>query len=126
MNWKKRLGLYDFVKCNAILYRLLFACYWVQMRIRNILHKGLRKLVEKDDSSGLAADLVPKLRRMISFLQEMSDESELHTIPNWKAHQLHGERKGIWSLHVSKNWRLTFGIFGTNVEIFDLNYEDYH
>ncbi|MEK7661698.1 MAG: type II toxin-antitoxin system RelE/ParE family toxin [Pseudomonadota bacterium] len=96
------------------------------MRIRNILHKGLRKFVEKDDCSGLSAELIPKLRRMISFLQEMSIESELHSIPVWKAHQLQGERKGIWSLHVNKNWRLTFGIDGENIEIFDLNYEDYH
>ena len=45
---------------------------------------------------------------------------------SWKAHQLTGDRKGIWSLHVTKNWRLTFGIDQAAIEIIDLDYEDYH
>jgi toxin HigB-1 len=43
----------------------------------------------------------------------------------WKAHQLTGDRKGVWSLHVTRNWRLTFWIDDEN-EISDLNLEDYH
>jgi proteic killer suppression protein len=42
----------------------------------------------------------------------------------WKAHQLTGDRKGVWSLHVTRNWRLTFEVKGD--EIVDVNYEDYH
>jgi proteic killer suppression protein len=37
---------------------------------------------------------------------------------------LTGEHIGTWSLSVTKNWRITFGIDGT--EITDLDYEDYH
>jgi toxin HigB-1 len=96
------------------------------MKIRNILHKGLRQFVEKDDASKLGSDVVPKLRRMISFLQSMESVEELAIIPSWKAHQLKGERKGIWTLYVTKNWRLTFGIDNNEIEIFDLDYEDYH
>ena len=44
----------------------------------------------------------------------------------WKAHQLTGDRKGIWSLSVMVNWRLTFRIDGNAIEIIDLDYEDYH
>jgi proteic killer suppression protein len=40
------------------------------------------------------------------------------------AHQLSGNRKGVWSLHVTRNWRLTFRI--ENGEILDVNFEDYH
>ncbi len=96
------------------------------MRIRNILHKGLRRLVEDDVRSGIQPDLVDKLRRMIAFLQDMADESQLKQIANWKAHQLTGNRKGTWSLFVARNWRLTFRIDKTEIEIIDLNYEDYH
>jgi proteic killer suppression protein len=42
----------------------------------------------------------------------------------WKAHQLAGARKGVWSLHVTRNWRLTFQI--KDNEILDVDYEDYH
>jgi proteic killer suppression protein len=67
-----------------------------------------------------------KLRRMISFLQDMGKETELKAVPSWKAHQLTGDRKGTWSLFVTKNWRLTFRIDQNEIEIVDLDYEDYH
>ena len=96
------------------------------MRIRNVLHKGLRRLIEDDDASGLQVAAAAKLRRMISFLQDMEREDELRTVPSWKAHRLTGDRKGTWSLFVTKNWRLTFQIDQNEIEIIDLDYEDYH
>jgi proteic killer suppression protein len=41
-----------------------------------------------------------------------------------KAHHLTGDRKGVWSLNVTRNWRLTFRI--EDGEILDVDYEDYH
>lgn len=96
------------------------------MKIRNIVHKGLRRLVVNDDESGVPADAVLKLRRIVSFLQDMEFEEELRTIPTWKAHQLAGNRRGTWSLFVTRNWRITFRIDKVEIEIIDLNYEDYH
>ena len=96
------------------------------MKIRNVFHKGLRRFIEADDTSGLQSAVVEKLRRILSFLQDMELEEELRTAPSWKAHQMTGDRKGTWSLFVTKNWRLTFRINKDEVEIIDLDYEDYH
>jgi proteic killer suppression protein len=96
------------------------------MKIRNVIHRGLRQLVENDNAGGLPAAVVPKLRRIISFLQDMDREDELRSIPSWNAHQLTGDRKGTWSLFVTRNWRLTFRIDRGELEIIDLDYEDYH
>ncbi len=96
------------------------------MRIRNVIHKGLRRFVEDDDASGVQPAVVEKLRRIITFLQDMRNEDELRNVPSWKVHQLTGNRKGVWSLFVTKNWRLTFRIDHTDIEIIDLDYEDYH
>ena len=96
------------------------------MRIRNVVHKGLRRLIERDDVSGLQPAVVEKVRRIISFLQDMEREEELRTVPGWKAHMLTGDRKGAWSLFVTKNWRMTFRIDADEIEIIDLDYEDYH
>jgi toxin HigB-1 len=96
------------------------------MRIRNVLHKGLRRLIEEDDMSGVPAGSAEKLRRMVSFLQDMEVEDQLRQVPSWKAHVLSGSRKGTWSLFVSRNWRLTFRVNRTEIEIIDLDYEDYH
>lgn len=61
----------------------------------------------------------------------MEREDELRTVPSWKAHMLTGDRKGqnVWeigSLFVTKNWRMTFRIDRDEIEIIDLDYEDYH
>ena len=96
------------------------------MKIRNVVHKGLRRLIEDDEAVGVQPAFAPKLRRMVSFLQDMEREEELRTVPGWRAHMLGGNRRGTWSLTVTANWRLTFLVDREAVEIVDLNYEDYH
>lgn len=96
------------------------------MKIRNVIHKGLRRFIEQDDAGGLPPAVVEKIRRMVSFLQDMETEDELRTVPSWKAHLLTGSRKGTWSLFVTKNWRMTFRIDQDEIEIIDLDCEDYH
>jgi proteic killer suppression protein len=96
------------------------------MKIRSVKHKGLRRLILADDASGLQAQFVSKIRNIIAFLQDMEREDELKNVPTWKAHQLTGDRKGTWSLFVTKNWRITFRIDRAEIEIIDLDYEDYH
>jgi toxin HigB-1 len=96
------------------------------MKIGNVVHKGLGRFIKNDDSSALPAAVVPKIRKIVSFLQDMGQEDELRTVPSWKAHQLTGDRKGTWSLLVTRNWRITFQIDQTEIEIVDLDYEDYH
>ena len=96
------------------------------MKIRNVIHKGLRRFIEDDDASGLQPAVVTKVQRIVSFLQDMEADEELRTVPSWRAHMLTGDRKGTWSLSVTKNWRMTFRIDRQEIEIFDLDYEDYH
>jgi len=96
------------------------------MKIRNVIHKGLRRFIEDDDASGLQPAVISKVQRIVSFLQDMEREEELRSIPSWKAHMLTGDRKGIWSLSVTRNWRMTFRIDREDIEIIDLDYEDYH
>ena len=96
------------------------------MKIRNVIHKGLRRFIEDDDASGLQSAVVVKVQRIVSFLQDMEVEDELRTVQSWKAHMLTGDRKGTWSLSVTRNWRMTIRIDREEIEIIDLDYEDYH
>jgi proteic killer suppression protein len=96
------------------------------MKIRNVVHRGLRRFIQNNDASGLAPAVVERVRNILTFLQEMEDARELRHIPSWKAHQLTGDRKGTWSLIVTRNWRITFRIDQTERKILDLDYEDYH
>ena len=96
------------------------------VKIRNFVHKGLKKLYEEDGSKGVSPDTVDKLRKILAFLDDMQDPEELRSLPSWKAHTLTGDRKGTWSLSVTRNRRLTFCLDSAKGEICDVNLEDYH
>jgi proteic killer suppression protein len=96
------------------------------VKIRNFVHKGLKKLYEDDETKGVTAETVSKLRKMLVFLDEMEDPEELRALLSWRAHPLLGNRAGSWSLTVTANRRLTFRVDAQHHELCDLNLEDYH
>ncbi len=96
------------------------------MKIRNFAHKGLKRLYEEDKAKGVPPDTVDKLRKMLAYLDDMENPDELRSLTAWKAHTLMGDRKGVWSLSVTRNRRLTFHIDTTENELCDVNLEDYH
>ena len=96
------------------------------MKIRNFSHKGLKRLYVEDSTKGVPPDTVDKLRKMLVFLDNMEDPDELYALTAWKVHTLTGDRKGTWSLSVTRNRRLTFCIDSAEHELCDVNLEDYH
>lgn len=96
------------------------------MKIRNFAHKGLKRLYEDDQAKGVPPDTVDKLHKMLAYLDDMENPEELRALTAWKVHTLTGDRKGTWSLSVTRNRRLTFRIDATENEICDVNLEDYH
>ena len=95
------------------------------MKIRSFAHKGLKRLYEDDSTKGVPPDTADKLRKMFAFLDAMQEADELRALTAWKPHTLTGDRKGTWSLSVTRNRRLTFWI-DAEPQICDLNLEDYH
>jgi len=96
------------------------------VEIRSFVHKGLKKFYTKDSAKSLPPDTVDKLRKMLAFLDDMQDPEELRALAAWKVHTLTGDRKGTWSLSVTRNRRLTFRVDIAEREIYDVNLEDYH
>lgn len=73
------------------------------MTIRNFAHKGLKKFYEEDSAKGVPPDTADKLRKMFAYFDNMEDPDELWTLTAWKAHTLTGDRRGTWSLSVTRN-----------------------
>ena len=95
------------------------------MQIESIRHKALRRFAETGSSKGLPAGSVDRLRNMLAYIDAIEAAEELRVPPNFGAHLLTGDRKGEWSLTVTKNWRMTFRVNAAGaVEGMDL--EDYH
>jgi toxin HigB-1 len=61
---------------------------------------------------------------MLTALEEAESLDELATIPGWRLHPLKGNRKGSWSMTVTRNYRLTFRVEDRLVK--DVDLEDYH
>jgi proteic killer suppression protein len=91
--------------------------------IRSFRHKGLERFFRFGDARGLQAHQLPRLERMLEALDTAATVDELN-VPGWVLHALAGDRKGLWSLRVSGNWRLTFAFVDGDAEV--VNLEDYH
>jgi len=94
------------------------------MIIRKFRHRGLRRLYENDDLSGVPSQFVNKIKAILAALEFADDLSQVATMPGWRLHPLRGERKGEYGVTVTGNWRITFRLQGNVVT--DVNFEDYH
>jgi proteic killer suppression protein len=94
------------------------------MEIESIRHKALRRFFEAGNAKGLVGD-VERLRKMLAFIDAAETLDELSTPPNFGLHELAGDRRGVWSMTVTRNWRMTFGV-NDNGALIDLDLEDYH
>ena len=94
------------------------------MRIVGFRNRDLERLWRRDEMRGVARQHAAKLRAMLTAIEEAENVAELATLPGWRLHPLKGDRKGIWSLTVTRNHRLTFRITGSVVS--EVDFEDYH
>jgi proteic killer suppression protein len=90
--------------------------------IRTIRHKGLKRLFEQDDPSGVNPEHVSKLRNILSTLHAAPTVAHMD-VPGFRLHPLGGPMKGFWAVTVRANWRVIFRFAG-GAE--DVDYVDYH
>lgn len=83
-------------------------------------------MLENDNSRFLRADLVGRVRNVLTVLALADDlDAFLAGAPRgWRVHRLAGDRQDEWSVSVSRNWRVTFE--EDEGQIDGLNLEDYH
>jgi toxin HigB-1 len=91
--------------------------------IASIRHKGLRRFFEDDDARGLPADMVERIRRILSFL-DAADGIEDMDQPTLRLHPLKGDLKGRWAVTVRANWRIVFRF--ADGKATDVDFLDYH
>lgn len=91
--------------------------------IISFLHKGLERFYRSGKTSGIQSKHVKRLRLILTNLDQAESPDDMD-LPGLRLHELKGNRKNIWSVSVSGNWRITFRFKGKDAEI--VNYEDYH
>jgi len=91
--------------------------------IKKFKHKGLEQYFSKDVRKLLDARDLPRIGRILDRLDAATVVKDMD-IPGWHLHELKGDRKGVWSVTVRSNWRITFCF--EHGDAVDVNLEDYH
>ena len=73
--------------------------------------------------AGIQAGHQKRLRMMLAALDTATVIEDMD-IPGFRLHPLKGNKQGLWSVTVNKNWRITFSFEHGDVYVVD--YEDYH
>lgn len=91
--------------------------------IKTFRHKGLKLLFESGIAKRVQASMSDKITRRLDAIDAATTISDLD-LPGFKLHELTGNRRGTWSLNLSRNYRITFKF--KDGDAFDLELEDYH
>lgn len=91
--------------------------------IKSLKHKGLKKLYESNDPSGIRPDLLDLVERILTIL-DVADTPQAFDLPRYRLHALKGDRKGYWAVTVRANWRIVFRIEAGHA--LDVELVDYH
>jgi len=91
--------------------------------IKSFKHRGLKRLYERDDRSGIRPDLVDDVEDILGRLNQATTPQALN-LPGYRLHNLKGGLRGYWSVTVRANWRIIFRFDGTDA--LDVELIDYH
>jgi proteic killer suppression protein len=96
--------------------------YYLTKVIKSFRHKGLRRLWDDGDASGLPAQLLRRLQTRLVALNEAASPGEMN-IAGFDFHELKGARRGVFTVHVNGPWCVTFRWDEGAV---DVDFENYH
>ena len=91
------------------------------MAIRSFRHDGLKEIFEDGRSRAIAPNLHKKLARMLDLIDGADSPADLYGVHHF--HALSANLAGRYSMHVSRNYRLTFAWDDGPAGI---DFEDYH
>ena len=91
--------------------------------IRSFKHRGLKRLFERDDRTGIRPDLLDDVEDILGRLNQATTPQALN-LPGYRLHPLKGGLRGFWSVTVRANWRIIFRFEGEDA--LDVELIDYH
>jgi proteic killer suppression protein len=91
--------------------------------IGSFKHRGLKRLYERGDRSGIRPDLLDIVEDILARLDEAVTPQAMN-LPGYRLHPLKGDMKGFWSVTVRANWRIIFRFEGTDA--LEVELIDYH
>jgi len=91
--------------------------------IKGFVHKGIEDFFYDGTKKGIKPQHAQKLADILDRLDAAMDIKDMN-YPGSGLHQLKGNKKGLWSVKVTGNWRVVFSFREGNAE--NVDYLDYH
>jgi proteic killer suppression protein len=92
--------------------------------IKSFRDKETKKIFGGERSKKFPSEIQQRARRKIDSLELADKLEDLYALPSNRLEQLHGDRKGQWSIRVNDRYRVCFRWEGNHAE--DVELVDYH
>jgi proteic killer suppression protein len=86
-------------------------------------HRGLKRLYDRGEASGIRPDLLDKVSTILEHL-DAAQSVEGMRLPALRLHALKGDLKVYYAVMVKTNWRIIFRFAGGDAH--DVKLVDYH
>jgi proteic killer suppression protein len=91
--------------------------------IKSFKHKGLKEFFFTGSKKRIRPEHADKLERILDRLNAANEIKDMN-YPGSNLHKLSGDKKGLYAVNVSGNWRISFEFIEGDAYI--VNYDDYH
>ncbi len=91
--------------------------------IKSFNHKGLKEFFFTGRKKGIRPEHADRLERILDRLNAANEIKDMN-YPGSNLHKLSGDKKGLYAVKVSGNWRILSEFIEGDAYIVD--YDDYH
>jgi len=91
--------------------------------IKSFKHKGLKEFFYTGSKKGIGPEHADRLERILDRLNAAHEIKDMNC-PGSNLHTLSGDKKGLYAVKISENWRIFFEFIEGDAYIVD--YDDYH
>lgn len=92
--------------------------------IRSFANKDTEQVFLGNMPKGFQNEVFKRTRKVLERIAAAHEVMDLRFPPSQRLEKLHGDRKGVWSVRVNDQYRVTFRFEGHDA--FDVRFEDYH
>jgi len=91
--------------------------------IKSFKHKGLEEFFYTGSKKGIRPEHANRIERILDRLNAANEIKDMN-YPGSFLHELSGDKKGIYAVRVSGNWRIFLKFIDGDAYVVD--YDDYH
>ena len=95
------------------------------MAITGFKSNALKRFFEKHDARKLQRQQLAKIVKILNHLDSGRPLQDLRIFRGYRLHELTGSDKGVWTVRVTGNRRITFRV-DEHGNAYDIDFADYH